>query len=361
MACLNPQPLGRDGILVPCRLCWKCRLTRVNDLVGRSLAEGAVSDRSYFVTLTYGRNSVADVSHERATILTTRDWQLFMKRLRFALPAGTSVRYLAMGEYGSLRGRAHWHGILHFKGPDALQWPEDERFHSSFWSDNGQPIGFVYVQSVNYLRTKYICKYVLKDHEGAQSRPLFSRFPPLGEEYFQSLARQAAAAGLPPKDLSYSFRVGRATGQAYQKFYMSGVTAERYLRTFISEYERLGREMDFRESPLVDDFMRYGRIVKHDNAREAASADYASDLRLAAQEAKMYKLRHTMERYGRPQGGRAPSSMGDWFFRMVFDNGSQRQGWADALKSCHDFDPDFDPFDRRWAKLRAKYGVFQRD
>ena len=93
------QPVG-------CKACWRCKRNRVNDYVGRCLAEAAVSSHTCVVGLTYApRDDLAD------KLLQPRHFQLFMKLLR---RAGHKVRYFVAGEYGDEKGRAHFHAILFF-------------------------------------------------------------------------------------------------------------------------------------------------------------------------------------------------------------------------------------------------------
>ena len=93
------QPTG-------CKRCWRCKQNRVNDYVGRCLAEAAVSSHTCVVNLTYApREDLAD------KLLQPRHFQLFIKLLR---RAGHKVRYFVAGEYGEEKGRAHFHAVLFF-------------------------------------------------------------------------------------------------------------------------------------------------------------------------------------------------------------------------------------------------------
>ena len=102
--CSHPHP---DGQKAACRHCLRCRRNRVDCLVGRCLAEKAVSDGVLGVTLTYKGDVPGSVT------LLTADVQKFVRSLR---KAGHKVRYMIAGEYGERKGRAHWHAVLFFKG-----------------------------------------------------------------------------------------------------------------------------------------------------------------------------------------------------------------------------------------------------
>ena len=71
--CVTPSHLPEIGP-VACRNCWQCRKNRINDYVGRCLAEQKFSDKALAVTLTY-----ADSDSANASILTYSDFQKFMK------------------------------------------------------------------------------------------------------------------------------------------------------------------------------------------------------------------------------------------------------------------------------------------
>ena len=110
--CINPsyvwQCIGSEWRKQPiaCRQCWRCKKNRINDYVGRCLAEAATSLHVCAITLTYApRDDLAD------KVLNPRHFQLFMKLLR---RAGHKVRYLVAGEYGDLKGRSHFHALLFF-------------------------------------------------------------------------------------------------------------------------------------------------------------------------------------------------------------------------------------------------------
>lgn len=108
--CRTPNKLD-DGTEVACRKCWQCKRNRVNDLVGRCIAESRYSAKTYAVTLTYANDAGVN-----AVTLVYKDVQDFLKRLRKRY----NVRYIVAGEYGTAKGRAHWHIILFFKD----QYPE---------------------------------------------------------------------------------------------------------------------------------------------------------------------------------------------------------------------------------------------
>ena len=111
--CINPNKIADKGF-VACRQCWQCREHKVDDWVGRNIAESQTAKAASVVSLTYGRDrSTGDVDHMQAAVLTYSDVQKMLKHLRVD---GYPVRYFVAGEYGSRNGRAHWHVILYWQG-----------------------------------------------------------------------------------------------------------------------------------------------------------------------------------------------------------------------------------------------------
>ena len=171
------------------------------------------------LSLTYSDECEAS---DHACTLVYSDVQKFLKRLR---RSGYSVRYIVAGEYGSNKGRAHWHIILFFDGaaPDVEL---DVRFDWKFW-----PHGFSYFQRPDYRGFRYVLKYALKDQDLQVSigHLGMSKRPPLGEKYFQQLAQHYVDAALAPQ--SYSYAIDG------QEFWMQGKTRENFILTFLRLWE----------------------------------------------------------------------------------------------------------------------------
>lgn len=219
---------------VACRQCWRCKQNRVNDYVARCLAEASVSEVSATISLTYApRDDLAD------KMLLPRHFQLFMKLLR---RAGHKVRYLVAGEYGELRGRAHFHAMLFFSHFEPLQdkpvynWghmndpstsgrfsrqiPNMEMVHIREW-----PHGHVLVDwSANEKSAKYVCKYLLKAEVGNRWFSL-SKKPALGHVFFMKKAAIAKALGVLPSSFSYL----PPGGNAKRPYLLTGASRRDYL------------------------------------------------------------------------------------------------------------------------------------
>lgn len=144
--------------------------------------ESYLHQSSVFVTLTYA-NEPSEGS------LEIRDAQLFLKRLRKRL-AGENrprrIRYFLCGEYGTEKGRPHYHAILF-----GLSTADTEIIEKA-WG-----MGYVTVSEVTRGRIAYTAKYVQKAllgknkhyEDGRRSEfALMSRRPGLGHDFIEAMA-----------------------------------------------------------------------------------------------------------------------------------------------------------------------------
>lgn len=101
-----------EKIPVPCGNCPPCKKRRVDAWVFRLMQEDKVSDAAHFVTLTYDTRSIPLTKNGFMT-LYKKDFQNFMKRLRKLHGRNKkSIRYYAVGEYGTHNERPHYHAII---------------------------------------------------------------------------------------------------------------------------------------------------------------------------------------------------------------------------------------------------------
>lgn len=167
-----------DYVPVPCGHCPECRVANKRRWVGRCVAEMETSKYSYFVTLTFDNEHLRDVSK--------RDIQLFIKRLRKVL----ACRYLAVGEYGSLSNRPHYHLILFTEDPISdLEIFKRSNFPlyksamiSKLWSFGFSSIGIASASTVAYT-VGYLISKDKKTAFKLQSNGL-------GAEFFSSLKQR---------------------------------------------------------------------------------------------------------------------------------------------------------------------------
>lgn len=236
--CTNPGLLA-DGTEIACRICWQCRDNKVNDWVGRCVAETKTAVNSLAFTLTYGRDENDDTDHFRSAWLTYSDVQKYFKYLR---SDGYKFRYLVAGEYGSEKGRAHWHALMFFEGdapPHELTIDKKltRRFHNKYW-----PHGHQVCTKVHEASARYVCKYINKDvgKEERQAHLAMSKKPPLGDAYFRLLAQKYVDAGLSPQDLFYTFPEikDNKTGLP-KKFFLRDTTAHNFIEYYKAAWERM--------------------------------------------------------------------------------------------------------------------------
>jgi hypothetical protein len=257
--CISPSQICVDGqrTEIPCRVCWQCQKSRVNDYVGRCIAEEKTSVATVAVTLTYAGNT------PHAQTLVYSDVQKFLKIVRARIGP---VRYICAGEYGSNKGRAHWHIILFFQGnpptesrceceEDAYCVCEHEPysilFNRRFWWQ-AWPHGISYIQKPDYGAFKYVLKYILKDQtkEIAQGHLAMSKKPPLGYEHFMNLVDRAVEQRVLPRDASYSFRdVFDAKGKR-RRYNLRGRMLELFVERFLIRWT-----VEHGHQPPVNDFL----------------------------------------------------------------------------------------------------------
>lgn len=244
-------------ISVPCRKCELCRDTKINDWVGRCIAEGRTAAAARSITLTYGRDEQGNEDHLRAKVLTYSDVQKYFKLLR---RHGYPCRYFAVGEYGAEKGRAHWHCIVFFQNevPRHILAPprEDRENDSEFrFMERHWPHGWSFWEDVTPRSIRYVCKYINKGmgQDERQGHIALSKKPPLGHEYFKRLAERYVEQGIAPQDPYYHFGDVLDRKGMPVKFYMRGVTLDNFLRHFhLQWWKRWNRHPP--PSELCEDF-----------------------------------------------------------------------------------------------------------
>jgi len=224
--CITPTNLPEIGP-VACRYCWQCIENRKNDYVGRCMAEQETSDGVLAVALTYGGGDV----NPHAAILVYKDFQDFMKRLR---RAGYKVRYIVAGEYGSKKGRCHWHAVLFFEGKTPKVEINKDRYTWKYW-----PHGFSYFQQPDADGFAYLMKYAIKDtgQNVAVTHLGRSLKPPLGDKFFYELAGRYVAQNLAPQDYFYSFDNVFDKNRKRRVYMMQGVTRANFIEYYLQQYE----------------------------------------------------------------------------------------------------------------------------
>lgn len=168
MKCISPIYVRKVGTHVPCGKCGYCIKKAIDAWCLRLYHEMEVSSSAYFITLTYNDEHLPPRQE-----LSKRDLQLFIKRLRKVNPG---IRYFAVGEYGTEKGRPHYHAVIFNLIDLALI--------TDSWTDiHGVPIGHVVGDRCTMGRIRYMVEYMaLPTPENDKAKPfrIMSRRRPLG-------------------------------------------------------------------------------------------------------------------------------------------------------------------------------------
>ncbi|QCS37256.1 replication initiation protein [Tortoise microvirus 76] len=234
---------------VACHKCKQCVDLRVLDVIGRNIAESKTAVAAHCVTLTYGNNPKyhGASDHPSAVLLTYADVQKFFKRLR---KAGYKFSYFIAGEFGSLKGRTHWHGMIYWYS----QPPRDivlrtKKLPYWAWADeNNVTRGFVFWDKVGIRAVRYACKYINKDQTHSVIK--WSKRPAIGARYVERLAEKYVEQGIAPQTLEYSFPEIKDKKGAVIRFRMRDYSAELFLTKYV---EKAGENRP--RSRLVDEFL----------------------------------------------------------------------------------------------------------
>lgn len=277
--CQTPNTLA-NGVRVACHVCWQCINAKVDDWCGRCLAEKRTAVAAHAVTLTYGRvgpdgtfeekTRTGDADHERAAVLTYSDVQKYIKSLR---DTGYPCRYFVTGEYGSQKGRAHWHLVLFWlreAPPHKLNQRHMQQHWDRGWSEWTEP---------GYKAFRYNMKYINKDIgvDERQGHVSMSKKPPLGAAYFAQLARKYAEAGLTPQGSSqatsgmdgwnlgrfhYTFPEAKRSDGKPVLFFLRGPSEELFLQAFVDAWREIHGDREWPQSKLLDEFTSPGAWKK---------------------------------------------------------------------------------------------------
>lgn len=215
-------------IKIPCGKCLACRLKYARTWANRCMLEAKYHKQNWFVTLTYKSEFLPFVG-DYAT-LRKSDFQKFMKRLRDnysrKYPDAEKFRYFMCGEYGTKKGRPHYHFLafgleLFDLVPDSIEKTKTGKlqyiseFVNRAWSvytpdglepdfidDKGHKmsyLGRVRISEFNWNTASYVARYSLKKHvvddfNGKSDefydnlnmqRPYVSMSNGIGKEYYE--------------------------------------------------------------------------------------------------------------------------------------------------------------------------------
>lgn len=190
-------------------------------------------------------------------ILTYSDIQKYLKLLR---RHDYPVRYFVTGEFGSTKGRAHWHVMLYWQ--DKV--PPHELDKRPGFMEEHWPHGYSFWTKPTAHAIRYNCKYIQKDmgDDARQGHLAMSKKPPLGTAYFQQRAEQYVRQGLAPQTLEYSFpevRRKRKNGvEEIVPFMLKDRPAELFLGHYVAKWRETYPGRHLPNSELVEEFLDKG-------------------------------------------------------------------------------------------------------
>ncbi|WNK14712.1 MAG: replication initiator protein [Microvirus sp.] len=171
-----------SSLVLPCGRCMGCRIEKSRQWALRCLHESQMHERNCFITLTYDDDHVPiDYS------VKLRDWQLFMKRLRF--DKGTkAIRFFACGEYGDRLLRPHYHALLFncdFADKELRQKRGENRVYTSKTLAKLWPFGSHEIGDVSFKSAAYVARYVIKKQNGDHADRQYYRASPVDGLFYR--------------------------------------------------------------------------------------------------------------------------------------------------------------------------------
>jgi hypothetical protein len=169
MGCVKMIHL-KSGDVVPCGKCGLCLRSKRNAWSFRLRQEAKCSSHNYFVTLTYSQQNVPK-DDKKQNVLCKADLQKYFKRLRKDVG---KIRYYAVGEYGGVTKRPHYHLIVFASR-------EISADISANWSS-----GYVDIKRLSGGSIHYVTKYVIDKKLTSKSVKPFSVMslkPAIGSAY----------------------------------------------------------------------------------------------------------------------------------------------------------------------------------
>lgn len=154
------------------------------------MLENMMHDKACFITLTYSDENLPENGS-----LSSRDLQLFFKRLRKKLPH--RIRYFACGEYGERFKRPHYHAIIFGLENSCLTW----QLISDVWNKGIIDVGSVTKDSISYVAGYVSKKINNEDRERVKNGEISREFcrmslkPAIGASALDEFAKVALCQG----------------------------------------------------------------------------------------------------------------------------------------------------------------------
>lgn len=190
-SCTNTIWLEKLNMRVPCGKCMACRVRRTQQWCMRVEHDLYTKDfKGMFITLTFSDEGFQKLKEENPDRVDNSvyksDLQKYFKRLRKEI-APRKIKYIACGEYGEEKNRAHYHAII--LGLDYTDIMDHQRVHDN-WSYGGANVGTANAYSIRYV-IDYIQKTYIGRNRELTEKYYYPRNPPfqlqstkIGVEYF---------------------------------------------------------------------------------------------------------------------------------------------------------------------------------
>lgn len=244
----------------PCGQCINCRINKSRLWSSRMLLQRMVSGDSAFVTLTYNDEFVPE-----GCDLYPKDVTNFLKRIRNHFPP-KSIKYYYAGEYGSEKGRPHYHVALFGVSCGS------ESLIKKCWTFEGVSMGRVHVGELTMQSARYISGYIIKGlnkynqysveklyRKGVMRRPEFQRMSKgLGKEAVEIMGENLVKAGINKRVKEWKHGGNKHIFGRYLQSVIDN-------KMGISEEERVNDFMDYQDE-LLDKYMDGG--ILRDNILE---------------------------------------------------------------------------------------------
>ena len=195
----------RPAVMLPCGQCLECRTRYAAQWADRIVLEARYHEQSFFITLTYDEEHVPPVVDENGNInytLRPKDLQDFVKRFRRQQEyhCDNQVRFYAVGEYGHLHHRPHYHIIVFGAVLDDLRPMGTSKvgtpLHTSETIEKLWQRGRVEVEPLSWESACYAARYTVKKlgkvetdfYEKLGIVPEFTRMslkPAIGSSYLE--------------------------------------------------------------------------------------------------------------------------------------------------------------------------------
>lgn len=181
--CLYPIKLKEQNFSVDCGRCINCIKKRKKEIAFRMMKEYDNYDYKYFITLTYDNENVP--IKEGILVLKRKDLVNYIKRIRERLyrmyKKRIKLAYVACGEYGTKKGRPHYHISLLVDVPCERILKECWNFGKIDVQHAVSKATVLYTTAYTAKKEVYKNKYKWKEQKGERAFVGFSKG--LGKEW----------------------------------------------------------------------------------------------------------------------------------------------------------------------------------